>query len=149
MNNKRILPPTIFEIAAVALVALHLTLPIAILVRYPLNLAGIVFILFGSVLNIWADQLFKKLNTTVKPYGSPSAFVVQGPFAWCRNPMYLGMLSILFGISIVCGSLASFIVPIVFWIIIRTRFIPLEERSMLTAFGEEYVNYTKKVPRWM
>ncbi len=149
MKKKAILPPTFFMTAATVSIAFHFAMPVVTFVDYPFNLLGIVPIVFGSVLNLWADQIFKKASTTVKPFEKPSVLIVDGPFRWCRHPMYLGMLAILLGISIICGSLASFIGSIAFWIIVRIRFVPVEEQSMMETFGDEYREYKQRVHIWM
>jgi len=149
MTEKSILPPTYFFAALVVSLALHFLVRSVIFISFPFNLIGIVLIAFGAVLNIWADQVFKKRGTTVKPYEKPSVFVAEGPFSWCRHPMYLGMLAILVGVSIICGSVISFLGPLCFWSIVHLRFEPIEERSMLDAFGDQYMQYKNKVHSWI
>ncbi len=149
MKQRPILPPTYFTLAVLVSIVLHFAMPIVILIPFPLSLLGIALIVFGGVLNIWADQAFKKAATTVKPFEQPSAFIVDGPFRVFRHPMYFGMLVILFGISAICGSLTSFLGAVGFWIVIRIGFIPMEERSMMETFGREYELYKNKTPCWM
>ncbi|HSQ74947.1 MAG TPA: isoprenylcysteine carboxylmethyltransferase family protein [Bacteroidota bacterium] len=149
MARTTVLPPTLFMTAAFASVALHFALPVVTLIRFPVTLVGLVPIVCGAILNLWADQLFKKRATTVKPFETPSAFITEDPFAWSRHPMYLGMVLLLVGISLLCGSLASFIPPLLFWLIMRLRFIPAEEHSMTQTFGEEYIQYTRRVRSWI
>jgi protein-S-isoprenylcysteine O-methyltransferase Ste14 len=149
MKNKPILPPTYFYSALIISLILNFVLPVFKFIPFPYNLFGIVLIIFGTALNLMADKIFKKANTTVKPFQEPSALLTRGPFSWCRHPMYLGMIAILFGVSIICGSLTSFTGPLIFWIVIRIKFIGAEEQSMLDAFGEEYSGYKSKVGSWI
>jgi len=149
MTRKPILPPTFFWAAAILSLALHFALPVVSLIPFPLNLAGAVPIAFGAILNIWADQLFKKRTTTVKPFERPTVFIIEGPFAWTRHPMYLGMVAILLGISLICGSLTSFAGPLAFCVIVRLRFIRAEEQSMGEVFGEQYNDYKSRVRSWI
>ena len=100
-------------------------------------------------MNFWADSLFKKVQTTVRPDERPTAFVKDGPFKYVRHPMYLGMALILFGVALLLGSLSTFVIPAVFIVIIDLKFITPEERSMLEAFGEDYIVYTRRVGRWL
>jgi protein-S-isoprenylcysteine O-methyltransferase Ste14 len=76
-------------------------------------------ILFGIIINLWTDSLFKKKQTTVKPHEMPNFFIDSGPFRLSRHPVYLGMMSILLGVAIFPGSL------------------------------NRYVDYRKKVRRWI
>jgi protein-S-isoprenylcysteine O-methyltransferase Ste14 len=87
MKQRPILPPTYFNLAVLVSIALHFAMPIATVIPYPLSLLGIDLIVFGGVLNIWADQSFKKRRTTVKPFEKPSALIVDGPFRVFRHPM--------------------------------------------------------------
>jgi protein-S-isoprenylcysteine O-methyltransferase Ste14 len=149
MRKQPILPPTYFNIALLLSLGLHFIVPVSTIIRFPLSLTGLLLIVFGGVLNLWADRLFKRVNTTVKPFQRPSALVTEGPFAWCRHPMYLGMVAILLGVSVICGSVASFVGPISFWIVSRWRFIPAEEQSMIDTFGDAYRLYRAEVRNWM
>jgi protein-S-isoprenylcysteine O-methyltransferase Ste14 len=146
---KQILPPTYFYVAVLVTLILHFVIPVVRIIGFPINLLGIVPIVFGGVLNIRADRLFKKRNTTVKPYQIPTVFLAEGPFSWCRHPMYLGMTAILVGAAIICGSITCFAGPVAFWLIIRSRFIPAEEKSMIDTFGDNYIRYKDKVRSWI
>ena len=63
--------------------------------------------------------------------------------------MYLGMVLMLIGISILLGSLTPFFVVVVFAVIMERVFIRVEERMMEETFGEEYLEYRAKVRKWL
>jgi protein-S-isoprenylcysteine O-methyltransferase Ste14 len=149
MTRNPILPPRYFAIALIVTLVLHFAVPVVLVIPFPLALIGVIPIVFGMAVNIRADQLFKKRGTTVKPFERPSVLLREGPYACSRHPMYLGMVAILFGTALLCGSLSSFLGPASFWLIIRLRFIPEEERSMIETFGEEYWEYRGKVRSWV
>jgi len=136
-------------IALILSLVLHFVVPVVSIVSFPFNLIGLLPIVFGGVINIWADQLFNKHNTTVKPFERASVLFLEGPFAWSRHPMYLEMVAVLSGTSLLCGSLTCFFGPIGFWLIIRLRFIPVEERCMLETFGDRYGQYKSRVRSWI
>jgi protein-S-isoprenylcysteine O-methyltransferase Ste14 len=56
---------------------------------------------------------------------------------------------ILAGIAILMGSLVMFAFPAVFFVIIETVFIPVEEKNLERIFGKEYDDYQNKVRRWL
>lgn len=147
--KKGILPPTYFMLLLVLLVGAHFVFPIARVVFPPYNYAGVVFVVFGVVINLWADNLFKKNNTTVKPHESPTSFIASGPFSFSRHPMYLGMMAILMGAAVFLGSITSFVFPLAFVVLMESEFIPLEDKAMSERFGSEYADYKKRVRRWM
>jgi protein-S-isoprenylcysteine O-methyltransferase Ste14 len=135
--------------ALIVSLVLHFIVPVVSIISFPFALVGLLPIVFGGVFNIWADQLFKKRNTTVKPFEPASVLMVDGPFAWSRHPMYLGMVAILLGTSLLCGSLTSFLGPIGFWLIVRLWFIPAEEHAMVETFGDAYRQYKSRVRSWV
>jgi len=147
--KRGILPPTYFMIFLILSIIFHFILPIKKIIPTPVKYFGILPIVFGIIINIWADQLFKKKKTTVNPHEKPSYFETKGPFSFSRHPMYMGMAAILFGVSILLGSIIAFIFPIIFIIITETRFISLEEKNCEKTFGERYKQYRKKVRRWI
>ena len=146
---KKFLPPTHFFIYLILSALLHYILPIVEIIKYPFNWLGFLFFLFGGILNIWPDQLFKKYKTTVKPDEKPLSLIQTGPFRISRNPMYLGMALLLIGIGFVLGSVTSFAGFIIFVMAMEISFIPQEEKMLAEQFGEEFESYKKKVRRWI
>ena len=63
--------------------------------------------------------------------------------------MYLGMLLILLGISILTGNPISLIFPVLFFIIINKKFVLPEEKNMEDIFGKKYQEYKDKTRRWI
>ena len=104
---------------------------------------------FGVVLNIWTDAIFKKRDTTVKPHEIPTALEISGPFQMSRHPMYLGMVAILLGVAVLLGSLVTLFFPVIFIVLMEMFFIPLEEQNLEKTFGKKYLDYKKKVRRWI
>ena len=148
--NAKLLPPTVFYTLLLLAIVSHFIVPTVTLIRPPYSfILGVPLILFGVSLNIWADSLFKKRNTPVKPMEMPVAFVTDGPFRISRHPMYLGMAAILLGVAIVLGSILPFAFPILFVALMERLFIPLEEANLEQAFGDDYRAYKKRVRRWI
>ncbi len=146
---KKIMPPTYFMVLLVLSILLHFFFPLMKFSYFPYNYIGILLIAFGIFLNLKADSMFTKSRTTVKPYLMPSSFHVSGPFKISRHPMYLGMFLILFGAALIMGSLITFVLSFVFIALMEILFIPQEEKNMEKAFGKKYLNYRKKVRRWI
>ncbi len=145
-GKKTVMPPTYFYIL------LLLTIPTYFVLRVipsPFNFIGLVFVAFGIVMNIWGDAKFKEKQTTISPFGTPTALVTEGPFRVSRNPMYVGMASILLGAAIGIGSLVAFACPIIFAVIMQTKFLPAEEKNLEATFPTEYQIYKTKVRQWI
>lgn len=107
------------------------------------------FIALGMSIIVVAAGLFKKADTALLPFHKSTDLVTSGPYKITRNPMYLGMVLILVGIAFVLGSLPPFFVIPLFIFIIQTNFIQGEERFMEDIFGDEYLDYKKRVRRWI
>lgn len=80
--------------------------------------------------------------------GSPDRLVTSGPYAVTRNPMYLGHLVFLTGLTIATRSPVSLAVTagLVHWFDERAR---TDHRRLVTMFGEPYEEYSRRVPRWL
>jgi protein-S-isoprenylcysteine O-methyltransferase Ste14 len=63
--------------------------------------------------------------------------------------MYLGMTLILVGIALALGSLTPWLVIPVFIWQITVRFIAAEERKLEATFGNSYLEYKRRVRRWL
>jgi len=146
---KKIYPPTHFYTYLFISVAFHFLLPVKQIISIPYNFLGFIPAIIGVILNIWTDNLFKKLNTTVKPDQNPSVLIDYGPFKISRNPMYLGMTLILIGAGFLMGSVTAFVGAIFFIAAMEMFFIPDEEKLMREVFDEKFENYRKSVRRWI
>ena len=114
---KKIFPP-IYALALLLLsIGLGKYLPVLEIIPPSFAAVGIVVIAVGSLLNLWAFFLFWTHRTTLKPYGEPSALMKSGIFRVTRNPIYLGVVLILFGVSIRAGSLSAFVSPAIFFLL--------------------------------
>ena len=73
----------------------------------------------------------------------------SGPFSYSRNPIYLSMASIQFGLELAFQSLwiIAMILPAV--LVIRYGVIARKERYMEKKFGEEYRQYMEFVRKWI
>lgn len=149
MKRKRILPPTYLIVSIIAIIALHFLFPILKIISFPWSVIGIIPLFIGIIINLVADKAFKRHGTTVKPYGESTSLITDGVFRISRHPMYLGMVLILIGISILLGSLTPFLVAMTFAVIMETVFIKVEERMMSEVFGGAYLEYKKKVRKWL
>jgi len=147
--KKKILPPAYFMSAILLIAIVHFTIPVLKIINFPWNLTGILLLILGGILNLIADKSFKNFNTTVKPFEYSSKLIQDGIFKLTRNPMYLGMCFILFGESILLGSILPFLITLCFVLIIHFVFIIKEEKMLLEKFNEEYILYKRKVRRWI
>lgn len=103
------------------------------------------------VVLVFALAAFRKLKTTVDPTNPEKAskLVTIGVYHVTRNPMYLAMLLMLMGFATKLGNPLS-LGPLIFFIWYMTQFqIKPEEEALSKIFGEDYINYCKRVRRWI
>ncbi len=115
------------------------------------NWLGLIPIAAGTAVLIWifASGLARVRELpermTILP---PSFLITYGPYAYTRNPLYLGEMALWLGWAILFGSpvVLLAIVVLAVWI---NLVVPWEERVLARQFGETYRQYQARVPRWL
>ncbi|MBL0939440.1 MAG: isoprenylcysteine carboxylmethyltransferase family protein [Gemmatimonadaceae bacterium] len=74
--------------------------------------------------------------------------VTYGAFAWCRNPLYVGNFLAWMGFTVVSGVYWFLPVAIAIFAIEYTLIVRYEEGVLESIFGQEYLDYKKRTPRW-
>ncbi len=100
---------------------------------------GVIVALGGESLQLWATAHLRKNIQVIK----------SGPYAWLRNPMYMGRFFVGLGLTILTWRW-FIILPfvILFWVYAQARVLG-EERHLLRLFGDEYARYQRAVRRWL
>lgn len=149
MNFQKALPPVWFLLSIMSMIGLHLWLPVKQLFFPPITYLGYFAIAIGIVTILFCAYLFHQKDTTIKPFQESSYLVREGIFNYSRNPIYLGMITVLIGLWVFLGGLTPlFVIPIFTWII-QEMFIKEEERMLEEKFGESYREYKTEVRRWI
>ena len=139
-------PPVILLASIVLQIILLFSFPISVDLS---SLLGLILILSGISLVFVSFRFMRKMKTTFIPDGTPEVLISSGPFKFSRNPIYLGMLTILVGVAFLMSSLSAIIIAIVFGIIINFTWIAHEEKKLHELFSEDWENYSSKVRRWI
>ena len=90
-------------------------------------------------------------GTTLDPMhpDQASTLSTDGMFARTRNPMYLGLATLLGSAAVATGHLRS-LLPVAAFVVWVDRFqIPAEEAALARRFGARYDAYRKRTPRWL
>jgi protein-S-isoprenylcysteine O-methyltransferase Ste14 len=130
-------------------VLFHYLIPVMTVIQQQYTYLGLLVMLIGLALSIWAATLFRKAGTSFQLKGGGSILVTSGPFRFSRNPMYLGMLIWLIGLAILLGSLIAFLFPILLFLLANFFVIPAEEKDLQDIFGEQFIEYKRYVRRWL
>jgi len=148
LTTMKIHPPLLAGVLVLVTLALHFMLPEERNVGWE-QVIGLLLVAVGAGLSSFAAAIFQARETTRKPWGEPTKFVEQPPFTWTRNPMYLGLVTVLLGLAIFFGSIAMLLAPAVFFAVIDRLVIPREEETMERLFGQDYAAYKDRVRRWV
>lgn len=125
---------------------LDLDLGLATEVRRPLALALVVA---GLVLDGWAGGLFRRHRTAVEPWKPASALLLEGPYRFSRNPIYLGFAVAYAGFAVGMDSPVALVLLAPCLVLVDRFVIRREETYLAARFGESYSAYRRSVRRWI
>jgi protein-S-isoprenylcysteine O-methyltransferase Ste14 len=146
----RIWPPVAIGVPFALGVALTATLGDPVSVASTLaRWAGALLVGAFVIWNGWTLLTMASHRTSILPGGPTTVLLQAGPFRLSRNPLYLGLLALDIGLSLLLPSFwALVLVPIgvaaLFWGAIRP-----EERYLSAKFGADYEAYRVRVRRWL
>ena len=80
---------------------------------------------------------------------STTKIVISGAYRFSRNPLYLSLLLLLFGIAFFMLSLWLFLTVPILCILFLFNAIKPEEIYLSQKFGKEYLDYSANVRRWI
>jgi protein-S-isoprenylcysteine O-methyltransferase Ste14 len=110
---------------------------------------GFIIAVAGEFIRFWGVSWAGSETRTTGGVGG-TFLVISGPFAYVRNPLYVGNILMYFGLGIMSMALFPYlqIVAIIFFII-QYNFIVKEEEGFLEKkFGDNYQKYLQNVPRF-
>jgi protein-S-isoprenylcysteine O-methyltransferase Ste14 len=110
---------------------------------------GAAFVAAGLAAQLWALVVFRRARTSVLPVRPTTAIVETGPYRHSRNPIYLGMFLVVLGAAMGLDSLWQFAALAVFSLFIRWGVVAREEAYLTRKFGDAYLDYAKRVRRWL
>lgn len=101
--------------------------------------AGLVLALAGGALRAWAAGLIRK----------DEKLAVLGPYAYTRNPLYLGTLLVGLGLALAGGRAAFVVAFLVFFPVVYGYNMRVEARLLEEQFGDAYRAYARSVPAFL
>ena len=114
---------------------------------WSLVLAGTAIVVGGELLRLWAVLHIGTVSRTRSDRLGP--LVSTGPFAYVRNPLYLGNIALWTGFCLSAGL--PWLTPIVLTVLalIYHAIVRWEERLLQSRLGDGYRAYVARVPRWV
>ena len=86
---------------------------------------------------------------TPAPIAPPQLLVVSGMYRYVRNPMYLGVICVLFGEAVAFSSPTLVVYTAAVALLFHLFVVLYEEPRLRKQFGESYDLYRTDVPRWV
>ncbi|UCD84702.1 MAG: isoprenylcysteine carboxylmethyltransferase family protein [Deltaproteobacteria bacterium] len=102
-------------------------------------LLGLVVAVAGEVIRTWASGYISKSKV----------LATQGPYYYVRNPLYLGSFIIGLGVCLMGGNVIFLLIYLLLFTVVYMRLVRKEEEKVARLFGEEYINYKDRVPRFI
>jgi protein-S-isoprenylcysteine O-methyltransferase Ste14 len=142
-------PPLIYTGALLAGLLANRRYHIPFLPRPLARTLGWPLVVCGLVIGLLGEREMRRAETNTNPYKPATRLVTEGPFQYTRNPLYLSMTLLYGGISALANALpAALLLPIVLHLM-RRGVIEREERYLERKFGDVYLRYKVKAPRWI
>ncbi len=117
---------------------------------FGIGAAGVALILIGLAIVVECFVRFALHGRgTPAPIAAPKELVVSGFYAHVRNPMYLAVLLIIFGQSLLFANAALIAYGVTIWFACLMFVLYYEEPRLTRDFPELYPAYARHVPRWI
>jgi protein-S-isoprenylcysteine O-methyltransferase Ste14 len=111
---------------------------------------GLIPLSLGLAIYVWCVADFAMVGRgTPAPIDPPKELVVRGLYRVTRNPMYLGVLSVIAGESWLFGSAPLAFYTFVVFACFHCFVIGYEEPTLRRSFEGAYQRYCAAVPRWL
>ncbi len=111
----------------------------------PCPLPGLLLALAGAALGLWAQAHMGRSWRIGVQEGQTGALVQDGPFAWSRNPVFVGQLALAWGLALLAGFL-----PLAGAVMMTVSAIVQVRREEAALGGTPgYAAYAARVPRWI
>jgi protein-S-isoprenylcysteine O-methyltransferase Ste14 len=113
-------------------------------------IAGFVVSIVGELIRFWGVSWAGSETRTTSEVGG-SILVISGPFAYVRNPLYIGNILIYFGFGIMSFALFPYLqtTALLFFVFQYHFIVKGEENYLRKTYGSFYVEYVKNVTRFL
>ena len=115
----------------------------------PFDPGALLALVPGTLLLLWCVREFYLAGRgTLAPWEPPRALVSTGPYRLSRNPMYIAVVLVLWGWAWGFRSRTLMVYSLAVMIAFHLRVVLGEEPWLARTFGEPWLDYKRRVPRW-
>ncbi len=137
--------------------------PGTVAVYIPLSIAGgrsvgsgltlataLAILALGTAIYAWCVWDFATFGRgTPAPIDAPKKLVVRGLYRYTRNPMYVGVLTVILGWAALFRAADLALYALVVGTCFHLFIVLYEERYLAREFGDQYEAYRSRVGRWL
>jgi protein-S-isoprenylcysteine O-methyltransferase Ste14 len=144
-------PPLVYLVGLVAGWLLHRWRPLPMTQGASQGrvIGAAVCLLLWLAFAIGAFGTFRRARTTFIPNRPASALVTAGPYRLTRNPMYVSLVALYVGVTLLLNSWWPLVLLPLVVLVIDRAVIAREERYLTDAFPVDYPAYRARVRRWL
>jgi protein-S-isoprenylcysteine O-methyltransferase Ste14 len=114
-----------------------------------ISATAVVLLVLGALIYLWCLWDFASQGRgTPAPIDPPRQLVLRGLYRYSRNPMYLGVLCVIFGWALLFQSMPLAIYGMVVAGALHLFVLFYEEPHLRQSFGAGYEQYCARVGRW-
>ena len=110
---------------------------------------ALTLIIGGLLLDGMAAGLFRRRGTAVEPWKPSTTLIIEGPYRFSRNPIYLGFAVTYLGLAVAMDSWVALLLLAPCLAVVDRFVIQREERYLASKFGAAYTAYCATVRRWL
>jgi protein-S-isoprenylcysteine O-methyltransferase Ste14 len=144
----RVPPPLVFLTFAVLGVVMRWLYPLGV-AGTGVRIVGGVILAAGLALNVWSVRPFRRTGQKPLPGNPAPSLIIDGPYRFSRNPMYLSVVLVVTGASLLAANawIALFVAPAI--AVVHYTSVVKEEAYLDERFGEAYRQYKARVRRYL
>ncbi len=109
---------------------------------------GFMLINFGELFRIYSVAFIGTVSRT-RSHSTGQKLITTGPFAFVRNPLYVGNFGITAGFALFGGVVWLFAATVVLFCVQYHFIVRFEENLLIDRFGQDYADFCRTTPRWV
>lgn len=109
---------------------------------------GLILIILGPIVIYWAQNTSASYNEEEAKLKNKTYFN-RGPYRFLRSPTHFGLFILTLGFSLIINSLFSILLIIVAHFSTKIFFINRQEKILEDKYGDDYLDYKRKVKDWI
>lgn len=151
IDNARVIapPPLIYLSGLIIGGLLTWYFPIVFCPKVMGYAVGGILIVAGLAVVFVAKSKMEKAKTNIEPWKPTNAILSDGVYGISRNPIYLALIFIYLGVTLSLNLVWSLPLLILVQFVVHYGVILKEEKYLEKKFGQEYLDYKKRVRRWI